>query len=372
MRIETISVHAGRTVDSATGAVTPPIHLTTTFEREVDGDYPKGYNYSRNNNPNRESLEQCLAALESGDAAAAFSSGSAAAMSIFQSLTPGDHVILSDDIYHGTRKLIKQFDKWGIKSDFADMTNISKLKSAIKKNTKIVWVETPSNPLLKIIDLKKVSDLAHQTSATIVCDNTWATPVLQSPFEFGIDIILHATTKYISGHSDVLGGAVISKINSELFQKIIEIQKTGGAVPSPFECWLTLRGIQTLPVRIRTQSESAMQIAELLNKNRSVSKVYYPGLPKHPGHPLASMQMKLYGGMISFEVKGGKKEAMKTASKVKLFTRATSLGGPESLIEHRASVEGDDTKTPQNLLRLSIGLEHPDDLIKDLEHALSN
>ncbi len=371
MRIETISVHAGRNVDPATGAVTPPIHLTTTFEREADGDYPKGYNYSRNNNPNRESLEKCLASLEGGETAAAFSSGSAAAMSIFQSLTPGDHVILSDDIYHGTRKLIKQFDKWGIKSNFVEMTNLAKLKSTIKKNTKIIWVETPSNPLLKIIDLKKISDLAHKAGAVVVCDNTWATPVLQSPFEFGVDLIIHATTKYISGHSDVLGGAVVSKANNELFKKISDIQKTGGAVPSPFECWLTLRGIQTLPIRIRTQSESAMQIAEFLNKHRSVSKVYYPGLPKHPGHPIASMQMKLYGGMISFEVKGDKEAAMKAASKVKLFTRATSLGGPESLIEHRASVEGDGTKTPQNLLRLSIGLEHPDDLIHDLVQALS-
>ena len=372
MRIETISVHSGRIVDPATGAVTPPIYLTTTFEREADGDYPKGYNYSRNNNPNRESLEKCLADLEGGETAAVFSSGSAAAMSIFQSLSPEDHVLLSDDIYHGTRKLIKQFDKWGIKSNFVDMKNITKLKEAIKKNTKVIWIETPSNPLLKIIDLKKVSDLAHQTSAVVVCDNTWATPVLQSPFEFGVDLILHATTKYIGGHSDVLGGAVISKINNEFFQRIIEIQKTGGAVPSPFECWLTLRGVQTLPVRIRAQSESAMQIAEFLNKHKSVSKVYYPGLPKHPDHPLASVQMKYYGGMISFEVKENKEDAMKATSKVKLFTRATSLGGPESLIEHRASVEGEETKTPQNLLRLSIGLEHPDDLISDLEQALSS
>jgi len=371
MRIETISVHAGRSVDPATGAVTPPIHLTTTYEREKNGDYPKGFNYSRNNNPNRESLEKCLAALEGGKTAAVFSSGSAAAMSIFQSLSPGDHVLLSDDIYHGTRKLIKQFDKWGIKSNFVEMTNLTKLKSSIKKNTKVIWIETPSNPLLKIIDLKKVSDLAHQSGAMVVCDNTWATPVLQSPFEFGADLILHATTKYIGGHSDVLGGAVIAKTENGFSQKIIEIQRTGGAVPSPFECWLTLRGIQTLPIRIRTQSESAMLVAEFLNKNKAVSKVYYPGLPKHPGHPLASMQMKLYGGMISFEVKGGKEEAMKVASKVKLFTRATSLGGPESLIEHRASVEGDETKTPQNLLRVSIGLEHPDDLIGDLEQALS-
>ncbi len=371
MRIETISVHAGRAVDKATGAVTPPIHLTTTFEREKGGEYPKGYNYSRNNNPNRESLEECLYKLEDGKAAAAFSSGSAAAMSILQSLSPGDHVLASDDIYHGTRKLFKMFEKWGIESNFIDMTNTRDFVTSVKKETKLVWIETPSNPLLKIINLEEISGLAHRHNLVVVCDNTWATPVLQQPFEFGVDLILHATTKYIGGHSDVLGGSVISKNDEEFFLKIREIQNSGGAVPSPFECWLTLRGIQTLPLRIRSQSESAMQIAEFLNRHKSVARVHYPGLPKHPGHPVASVQMHMYGGMISFEVKGGQAEAMKAASKVKLFTRATSLGGPESLIEHRASVEGPDTKTPQSLLRLSIGLEHPADLIEDLEQALS-
>lgn len=370
MRIETISIHAGRVVDQSTGAVTPPIHLTTTFEREPDGEYPKGYNYSRNNNPNRESLEECLHQLEGGKAAAAFASGSAATMSILQTLSPGDHVLASDDIYHGTRNLLKLFEKWGIMSSFIDMTNIRNFNESIKKETRLIWVETPSNPLLKIIDLEKISSSAHKFNPVVVCDNTWATPVLQSPFEFGVDLILHATTKYISGHSDVLGGAVISKNEDEIFMKIKEIQKSGGAVPSPFECWLTLRGIQTLPLRIRAQSGSAMQIAEFLSRHSSVSKVHYPGLPEHPGHSLASVQMHLYGGMISFEVKESKDDAMRVASKVKLFKRATSLGGPESLIEHRASVEGPDTKTPQNLLRLSIGLEHPSDLIEDLSQAL--
>ncbi len=372
MKIETIAIHSGRNADPATGAITPPIHLTTTFEREANGEYPKGFNYSRNNNPNRESLETCLAELEKGEAAAAFSSGSAATMSIMQSLSPGDHIIACDDIYHGTRHLIKLFESWGIKSSFVDMTNIKNFKSEITKETKLVWIETPSNPLLKIIDMKKVSDAAHHAGAVVICDSTWATPVLQSPFNFGVDLTVHATTKYIGGHSDILGGAVIAKKNDEFFQKIKEIQKSGGAVPSPFECWLTLRGVQTLPLRIRAQSESAMQVAEFLNLHSKVSKVHYPGLAKHPQHPLASIQMKQYGGMISFEVKGGKDEAMKAASKVKLFTRATSLGGPESLIEHRASIEGPETKTPQSLLRLSIGLEHPDDLIADLDQALSN
>ncbi len=310
--------------------------------------------------------------LEGGKAAAAFSSGSAATMSILQSLSTGDHVLASDDIYHGTRNLLRQFEKWGITSSFADMTNLKNLNTSIKKETKLIWIETPSNPLLKILDMEKISEAAHNNNALVVCDNTWATPVLQQPFEFGVDLILHATTKYIGGHSDILGGAVITRKEDEFFLKIKDIQKLGGAVPSPFECWLTLRGIQTLPLRIRAQSESAIQIAEFLNGHNSVDKVYYPGLPTHPGHPLASVQMHLYGGMISFEVKGTKKDAMRVAAKVKLFTRATSLGGPESLIEHRASVEGPDTKTPQNLLRLSIGLEHPDDLIDDLKQALSN
>jgi cystathionine gamma-synthase len=371
MRIETIAVHTGRNADPATGAVTPPIHLTTTFEREPDGGYPKGFNYSRSGNPNRESLEECLAELEGGSEAAAFSAGSAATMSVLQSLSPGDHVIACDDLYHGTRHLIKLFEPWGISSSFVDMVNLKNLSAEIRKETKLIWVETPSNPLLKIIDLRKVSETAHSAGAIVVCDNTWATPILQSPLDFGVDLVMHATTKYIGGHSDILGGAIITGESSSFFQKVREIQKSGGAVPSPFECWLTLRGIQTLPLRIRCQSESAMHIAEFLKSHPAVSAVYYPGLVKHPGHNLASVQMKLYGGMISFEVKGGKEEAMNVAAKVKLFTRATSLGGPESLIEHRASVEGSDTKTPQTLLRLSIGLEHYEDLIEDLKGALT-
>jgi len=372
MKIETIAVHTGRNADPATGAVTPPIYLTTTYEREPDGEYTKGFVYTRTGNPNRKSLEECLAKLEGGSEAAAFSAGNAATMSVLQSLTPGDHVIACDDLYHGTRYLIKSFEAWGISSSFVDMVNIKNLKAEIRKETKLIWVETPSNPLLKIIDLQKVSEVAHSANAIVVCDNTWATPILQSPFDFGVDIVMHATTKYIGGHSDILGGAIITKESSEFFQKVRTIQNLGGAVPSPFECWLTLRGVQTLPIRIRYQSESAMHIAEFLKSHPAVAAVYYPGLAKHPGHPIASMQMKQYGGMISFEVKGTKEDAMKVAAKVKLFTRATSLGGPESLIEHRASVEGPDTKTPQTLLRLSIGLEHYEDLIEDLENALKN
>ena len=371
MKIETLSVHAGRSVDKGTGAVTPPIHLSTTFEREKDGEYPKGYNYSRNDNPNRKSLEECLAKLEEGEAAAAFSSGSAAAMSVLQALSPGDHIIAPDDLYHGNRRLINMFEKWKITSSFVDTTKPALIKRSMRKGTKLIWLETPSNPLLKITDINAVSEIAHSHGALVVCDNTWATPVLQNPLKLGADYSLHATTKYIGGHSDVLGGAIVAKKNDEVFQKVREIQKAGGAVPSPFECWLVLRGVQTLPLRIRAQSESAMLIAEFLRDHKKVSKVHYPGLPLHPGHPLASVQMNLYGGMISFEVKGNKEEALKVAAGVKIFTRATSLGGPESLIEHRRSVEGPDTQTPESLLRLSIGLEHPDDLIDDLIKALS-
>ena len=372
MKIETISVHAGRKADPATGAVIPPIHLSTTFERGKNGDYPKGYNYSRSNNPNREALEECLAELENGKSAAAFSSGSAAAMSILQSLKPGEHIIAPEDIYHGTKHLIRVFEKWNVSSTFVDMTNIADIENAFQNNTRLIWIETPSNPLLKIINIKKIADIAKKKNVTTVCDNTWATPVLQNPLELGADLILHATTKYIGGHSDTLGGAVVSKEDSSTFLFVKEIQKSGGAVPSPFECWLVLRGLQTLPIRIREQSKSAMMIAQFLNNRNEVEAVHYPGLMQHPGHELAKEQLKLFGGMLSFQVKGNKDDALKLAANVKLFTRATSLGGPESLIEHRASVEGPDTKTPQNLLRLSIGLEHPDDLIEDLKQALEN
>jgi cystathionine gamma-synthase len=291
MKIETLSVHAGRKIDSATGAVTPPIHLSTTFEREKDGEYPKGYNYSRSTNPNREALEECLSKLENGKLSAVFSSGSAAAMSILQSLNPGDHIIAPEDIYHGTKHLIKIFEKWNIKSSFVDMTKVKNVDDNIQKNTKLIWIETPSNPLLKIVDIKKIVEAAKTTNAVTVCDNTWGTPILQNPLKLGADLVLHATTKYIGGHSDVLGGAVISKEENKTFEFVKEIQKSGGAVPSPFECWLVLRGIQTLPLRIKEQSKSALLIAEFLNSSNKVEVVHYPGLKEHPGYQLAKDQI---------------------------------------------------------------------------------
>ncbi len=371
MRIETLAVHAGHRIDPATGAVTLPIYLSTTFEREPDGSYPQGYNYIRDNNPNREALEKCLSELEGGVAAAAFSSGSAATMSVFQALSPGDHVIAPLDAYSGTSSLLREiFAPWNLSVTFVDMTNPTEVQQAIQPNTKLIWVETPSNPMLKITDIGKIGAIAHQANALCVCDNTWATPIGQSPLKSGADLVIHSTTKYFGGHSDVMGGVAITKVEDDFFKRIKKIQTTGGAVASPFDCWLILRGIQTLPYRMRAHSENALKVATFLSEHPNVEVVYYPGLKEHPGHEIAASQMQLFGGMLSFQVKGGRERSFAVAAKVKIFTRATSLGGVESLIEHRASIEGHQTKTPENLLRVSVGLEHPEDLIEDLAQAL--
>jgi cystathionine gamma-synthase len=369
---ETLAVHAGREVDPATGAVTPPIHLSTTFEREADGSYPKGYSYTRSDNPNRRALEACVAALEGGEAAAAFASGSAAAAAIFRTLLPGDHVVVPDDMYHGIRKLLLSvFAPWGLELSFADMTDLGAVRAAVRPNTRLVWVETPSNPLLKISDIAALAEVAREAGARLACDNTWTPPGLQPAFELGADLVMHATTKYLSGHSDVLGGVVVTRRADASFERIRLLQSHEGAVPSPFDCWLALRGVATLPYRMRAHSEHAALVAAYLATHPRVERVYYPGLSTHPGFELARQQMRLFGGMLSFQVSGGKAEAMAVAARVKLFTRATSLGGVESLIEHRASIEGPDSTAPENLLRVSVGLEHPDDLIADLAQALA-
>jgi len=371
MRFETLAVHAGHGPDPTTGDITPPIRLSTTFERAEDGTYPLGYVYARSGNPNRAALEECLAALEGGSGAAAFASGSAASMSVFQALSPGDHVIAPNDVYHGTARMLREiFAPWGLETTFVDMTELSQVEDAIRPSTKLLWVETPSNPLLKVTDLQAVSDIAHRIGATCVCDSTWATPALQRPLELGADLVVHATTKYLGGHSDVTGGVVVAGADDGRFQKIRLIQTSGGAVASPFDCWLVLRGIRTLPYRMRAHSENAARVAGFLSRHPAVEAVHYPGLKEHPGHQIAARQMALFGGMASFQVKGGRDGAMAVAAKVRLFTRATSLGGTESLIEHRASIEGPETKTPDNLLRLSMGLENADDLIDDLTQAL--
>ncbi len=371
MRIETLAVHAGQHVDPDTGAVMPPIHLSSTFERNPDGSYPRGYIYSRTGNPNRNALEDALCVLEGGAAAAAFSSGSAATMSVFQALSPGDHVVAPTDVYHGTARLLRElFGRWGLETTFVDMSDPAQVRAALRPNTKLIWVETPSNPLLKITDIGAVSELAHSVGAVCACDNTWPTPILQRPFDHGADLVVHSTTKYFGGHSDVLGGAVIAKTGDGVFERARQIQASGGAVPSPFECWLVLRGIRTLPYRMRAHCENAEKVAEFLMGHPAVEAVHYPGLVEHPGHAVAAIQMAGFGGMVSFQVKGGQVRAMAVAARVRVFTRATSLGGVESLIEHRASIEGPESRTPGNLLRLSIGLEHPQDLIDDLDEAL--
>lgn len=373
MQIETLAIHAGRPVDATTGAIAPSIQLATTFEREADGSYPHGFHYIRDNNPNRAGLEECLARLEGGTVAAAFSSGSAATMAVFQALAPGDHVIAPNDAYTGTGKLLRTvFQPWGLDVSFVDMTDLAQVAQAVRPNTRLIWVETPSNPLLKITDVAKVAAIAHQAGALCVCDNTWSTPILQRPLEQGADLVVHSTTKYLGGHSDVLGGAVIAAEDSAVFQRIHHLQVTGGAVAAPFDCWLVMRGIQTLPYRMRGHCENARQVAEFLAAHPAVEQVHFPGLPSHPGHAIAAQQMSDFGGMLSVQVQGGCDRAFAIAAAVKIFTRATSLGGVESLLEHRASTEGPDSTTPDNLLRISVGLEHPDDLIADLEQAIAS
>jgi cystathionine gamma-synthase len=372
MHIETLAVHAGRRVDPTTGAVAMPIHVSSTFERDPDGSYSRGHLYARNSNPTREALETCLAALEGGAAAAAFASGSAATAAVFQALAPGDHVVAPNDAYHGTGRLLREtFSRWGLETTFVDMTDLAEVERAMRPTTRVVWVETPSNPMWKVSDIRAIATLAHAGAARCVCDNTVATPVGQAPFELGADLVVHATTKYLGGHGDLMGGAVITRADDELFGRVRAVQASSGGIPSPFDCWLVLRGIQSLPWRMRGHAENAMKLATFLAGHRRVEAVHYPGLAAHPAHALATRQMRAFTGMLSFQVRGGPAEALGVAGKVRVFTRATSFGGTDSLIEHRASVEGPGTRTPENLLRVSAGLEHADDLIADLEEALS-
>ena len=373
MKIETRAVHAGRHCDPATGAVSQPIYLSTTFERNPDGEYPRGFSYSRDGNPNRKALEVCLADLEGGSEAIMFGSGLAAAGAVVQSLEAGDHVLAPDDVYWGLRKLIGDvFGKWNLAVDYVDMSNLDAVRAALRPNTRLIWTETPSNPLMKITDLSGIASIARAAGPHVmtVCDGTFATPIVQRPLDHGIDLVVHSTTKYLTGHSDVVGGVLIRRHENYLFERARTSQKYAGAVPSPFDCWLTLRGIDTLPYRVRAQSENAARIARFLKANRAVEKVHYPGLTDHPAHDIAMRQMSSGGGMLSFEVRGGRDAAMAAAAHCQLFIRATSLGGTHSLIEHRASIEGPTSRTPQGLLRVSAGIEHADDLIEDLRQAL--
>jgi cystathionine gamma-synthase len=371
MRIETLAVHAGAQVDPATGAVAPAIYPSTTFEREADGSFPHGHIYSRSSAPNRSALEASLTALEGGAAAVAFASASAATAAVFQSLAPGDHVVAPMDAYFGTGKLLRDvFAGWGLESTFVDMTDLPAVEAAVRPTTKLVWAESPSNPLWKVADLARLGAIAKTAGARFAVDNTTATPILQSPFKHGADVILHATTKYLGGHTDVLGGILVVRERGPWLDRLRLLQTSGGAVPSPFDCWLVLRGIRTLPYRVRAQSAHALQVATFLASHPRVDAVHYPGLASHPGHDVARRQMSSFGGMLSVQIRGGADAAIAVAAKVRLFTRATSFGGTESLLEHRASIEGPGSTTPSNLLRVSIGLEHPDDLIADLAQAL--
>jgi len=370
MKIETIAIHAGNKEDSSTGAVIQPIVLSTTFERSAEGTYPSGYIYSRASNPNRTSLENVLAQLERGADAAAFSSGNAAGMSVFQSLKPGTHILLPDDMYHGLRNQVKNLFAGILEFDFININDPEVLEQHIKPNTVLIWVETPSNPLLKITDLRKVIATAKKHNIKVACDNTFATPVCQQPIAFGADIVMHSSTKYFGGHSDLTGGVLVTAEKNEWWAKIRQVQELGGAIPSPVDCYYLTRSIKTLPYRMAGHMKNAQLLAEYLEKHPKVEAVLYPGLPSHPQHETAKSQMCGFGGMLSVLFKGGEEEAKRVINKLKLYTQATSLGGVESLIEHRAMVEGPDTKTPRNLLRISVGLEHIDDLIEDMEQAL--
>jgi len=368
---ETIAIHAGRGIDPATGAVAEPIHLSTTFQRPASGEFAGGFDYTRSDNPNRRALEHALAAMEGGVAAAAFASGLAAAAAVFQTLQPNDRVVAPLEAYHGVIRLLRElFGRWQLRIDFVDMPDLEAVRKAVGPETKLIWTESPSNPTVRLTDLAAVAEIAHGVGARLVCDNTWS-PLIQRPFELGADLVMHSTTKYFGGHSDVLGGALIVRQEDDFFQALRDIQKIGGAVPSPFDCWLVHRGMQTLPCRLRTHCENAQRVADFLESHPGVARVHYPGLKSHPQHALAARQMSAFGGMLSFEIKGDRAAAMALPNRTRLFTRATSLGGVESLIEHRQSIEGPESRTPATLLRLSIGLEHPDDLIADLERALA-
>jgi cystathionine gamma-synthase len=371
MKIETIAIHAGNQLDENTKAIIQPITLSTTFERAEDGTYPKGFMYGRIDNPNRRSLENLLSALEGGEDACAFSSGNAAGMAIFQALEPNSHIICPDDMYHGLRNQLKILFNGIHTFDFLNYADLELIRSNIKSNTKLIWIESPSNPLLKVTDIQAISLIAKENNLILAVDNTFATPICQLPFTLGADLVMHSTTKYLSGHSDVTGGILITKIKNDFWQKIRTVQTFGGAVPSPFDCYLTVRGIKTLPYRMRGHNENTMTIALYLENHPQVEEVFYPGLASHPEHQIAKKQMLSFGGMLSFLVKGGEEATKKVINNLKIFTQATSLGGVESLIEHRYSVEGSDTKTPKNLLRVSVGLENIDDLIADLEFALN-
>lgn len=372
LHLNTQAVHAGYEPEKQFGSVSQPLILTTTFERE--NGVPREHIYTRSENPNRISLETKLAILEGGADAIAFASGQAAAFAVFQAvLEPGAHVLIPDDCYHGIRTLFAQvYQGWQINCEEVDMSVVSNVADAIRPETKLIWIETPTNPKLKIFDIQGIAKVAAEKGIPVACDNTWATPFFQRPFELGVDIVMHSTTKYFGGHSDILGGAVILKEKGSIAARIRAIQGTGGGVPSPFDCWLLNRSLATFPLRMPVHSSNAQALAQFLHHQPAIERVYYPGLPTHPNHEIAKAQMQGgFGGMLSIEVKGGMGKAIELAENLHIFTHATSLGGVESLIEHRRSAEGLHPRSPDNLLRVSVGIEFVGDLIRDFEQALA-
>jgi cystathionine gamma-synthase len=373
----TNAIHAGQEPDPTTGAVTVPIHPSSTFAQDGVGGLRGGYEYSRSANPTRTALQECLAALEGGRHAVAFGSGMGASDVVLRStLTPGDHVVIPHDAYGGTFRLVdKVLTGWGITYTPVDLGDVDALRAALTPRTKLVWSETPTNPLLGIADIAAIAEIAHTGGARLVVDNTFASPYLQQPLALGADIVVHSTTKYVGGHSDVVGGAVVTS-DDALAEQITFLQNATGQVPGPFDAWLTLRGVKTLAVRMERHSDNAERIAELLAAHPAVDRVLYPGLPEHPGHEIAAKQMRRFGGMVSFTVKGGQEAARKVCAATRIFTLAESLGGVESLIELPAamthmSVAGSELEVPDSLIRLSVGIEDVEDLTEDLRAALA-
>lgn len=371
MRPETLSVHTGNESDPATGAVAPPIHLATTFRHGADGERIAGYEYQREGNPTNDRLREALAALEGGEDAITFASGMAAMTTLLECLSNGARVLIPDDCYTGLRMLCQEYlPERGIETIAVDMGDLDAVRDACATQTALLWIETPSNPKMKISDIAALAEIGHAAGAIVVADNTFATPLLQRPLALGADIVMHSTTKYFGGHSDVLGGALVFARKDALSAKVAHRLHITGATLAPFSAWLTLRGCRSLGARMAMHCANARKVAEFLAAQPQIERVNYPGLASHPGHTVAAKQMRDFGGMMSIELRGGREAALSMASKVRIFTNATSLGGCESLIEHRASVEGPNPRSPQNLLRISVGLEHVDDLIGDLKQAL--
>jgi cystathionine gamma-synthase len=372
---ETLAVHAGQPPDPATGAVVPPIYQTSTFAQSEVGAH-QGYEYSRSGNPTRTALESCLAALEGAAYGSAFASGLAAEDAILRTLRPGDHVLIGDDVYGGTYRLLAQVHApSGVRFTSVALGDPASVLAAWQPSTRMLWVETPSNPQLRIADIAVLAELAHARSAKVIVDNTFATPYLQQPLALGADVVVHSTTKYLGGHSDVVGG-VVATSDAEVADRIAYLQNAVGAVPGPFDCFLVLRGVKTLPVRMERHCTNALRVAEALVAHPAVDRVYFPGLPEHAGHQIAAQQMRGFGGMVSFTVRGGEPAALTVAASTSIFTLAESLGAVESLIEHphrmtHASVAGSALAVDPALLRLSVGLENAEDLVSDLHFALA-